>query len=195
MTTPTAADRLLWLDVETTGLDPAGGHRLLQVAAIVTDVPGNQLSDEFERVVHHTAAEKQAAWDITGDFVREMHTKTGLWDRLESGTPLAQIDTELHAFLTEHAPGRRQARIAGNSVRLDANFTDANLPTTAGHLHYRVVDVSTIAFVAEARGWAPGHFEKKTTHNALDDIRESLAEYRWLNGHIEGAMNLLRPAS
>lgn len=172
-------DVLLWVDVETTGLN-ARTDRLLQVAAVVTDVRGGRLSDDFEHVVRHTPAQARAAHGLAGDYVRNMHAKTGLWDRLTGGTPLAQVDAALLEFLSAHAPQPRQARLAGNSVRLDLNFAEVNLPVSYAHLHYRSVDVSALAYAAVSWGLTGGYYEKAGTHEALSDIHESIVEYRWV---------------
>lgn len=182
-----ADEMILWTDTETTGLTPWEGHKLLQVAAVITDTDLNVVSDEFERVVFYDQDEAARLRDaVAGDFVREMHSKTGLWDRLPDGTPIGQVDDELFAFVSEFAPQPKQARLAGNSIRLDLNFSEFGLPRTYAHLHYRSIDVSALAYVTETWGLTPGHFEKKKSHDALDDIRESIAELRWIKDHLMG---------
>lgn len=182
VTTP--ADRLLWVDVETTGLTPDTAA-LLQVAAIITDTEGKQLVDPFMAVVQHfNSAELRAS---AVPFVQEMHDATGLWDRLEGGMPMAEVDLRLQTYLSAHAPNKRQARLAGNSVRLDLNFLEAFLPNTYGQLHYRSVDVSALAYTLAEWGEVPGYYEKKKTHDALDDIRKSLEEFLFLKDNLSAS--------
>lgn len=178
-----ANELLLWVDVETTGLDPASAH-LLQVAAIITDTKGNVLAEPFMEVVQHSNGAELR--ENTVPFVQEMHDATGLWDRLASGTPLVKVDELLYSYVAEHAPNKRQARLAGSSCRLDLNFLEAFLPNTYQHLHYRSVDVSALAYVAVEWGFTPGYYEKKKTHDALDDIRESLEEFLWIKQFLDG---------
>lgn len=217
---------LLWVDVETTGLSPQYSH-LLQVAAIVTDLEGNELAAPFNRVVHYERAtdfplsecrdlrefclmaepNRDLGLDLYGDFrsgrkaptvetlyaeannfVRDMHDKTNLWERLhgDDALPLEAVDAELYAYVKLYAPHEQQARLAGNSVRLDLNFLEAFLPETYSHLHYRSVDVSALAYVlVDAWGFVEKDFDKKKTHDALDDIRESLAEFKYFKARLE----------
>lgn len=180
-------DLLLWLDAETTGLNPwVGGNKLLQIAAIVTDTDLNELSEPFMRIIHYPEAEAVRLRDeVANDFVRNMHQATGLWDLLPTGTPVEQVDEELLAFIQTYAPGVREARLAGNSVRLDLNFGDFFLPKSMGHLHYRSVDVSAIGFILDSWRITEGECQKAKTHEALSDIRESLAELRWMRSFLQ----------
>lgn len=180
-----APDLILWMDVETTGLDVSREY-LLQVAALVTDPQGRRVSeDTFDEVVLYAPEEAQRLRADSIPLVQAMHDATSLWERLPQGKPLAQVDALLEEFLKAHAPEKSQARLGGNSVRLDANFADRYLPRTAAHLHYRLVDVSTLAWVTAAQGLTPPEFPKKKTHDALDDIQESLEEYRWILEHLK----------
>lgn len=174
------SEKILWVDVESTGL-VAREESLLQVAALVSDVQGNLLSDEFCEVVYQPHAHELR--ENANDVVREMHDRTGLWGRLAMGLAANVVDSLLLDFVRDYAPEPRHARLGGNSVALDMDFAREYLPKTHGHLHYRVVDVSGLAYTLHSWGIAPGYFEKKKTHDALDDIRESLEEYRWLRQH------------
>lgn len=173
--------KLLWLDVETTGLHPQDSQ-LLQVAGIITDVYGDEISEEFNEVVFHSNITELR--DSSIEYVQKMHDKTGLWDRLDDGIRLEELDNKLYEFITALAPEARSIRLAGNSVRLDFNFLEAYLPKTAAHLHYRVVDCSVLDFVYNSWGFVRESFKKEKTHDAIDDIRESLEEYKWLNERI-----------
>ena len=170
------SDLLLWVDVETTGLNP-NENSLLQVAAIITDLSGRVVSEPYERVVKQW---KPIAIAQANDYVKDMHTKTGLWDRLESGTIASVIDQEMLEGIKLFAPEPRSIRLAGNSVRLDLNFLESALPNTYAHLHYRSIDVSALAYALYSWGIIDAYYSKKGTHEAMSDIQESIAEYQYL---------------
>lgn len=180
-------DVLLWLDVETTGLNAADDH-LLEVAALVTDVNLSPIDEVgFHAVILHDAAQVRAA---ANDFVRDMHERSGLWARVgdpQVARPIDAVEHDLLAYVRRYAPERRQARLAGNSVRLDANFLDEHMPQVAEHLHYRLVDVTSLDYVV--RSWLPDVPEpvKAHSHEAMADIRESLSQARLLRAAIRTA--------
>lgn len=173
---------LLWTDVETTGTDATTCH-LLEVAAMITDYDLNLVTEEsYSAVVRYSPETVTTIRDETVPFVVDMHDKTGLWDRLTSpeAKSMGHIDAELRAFLHTVTGGEKKiARMAGNSIRLDLNFVEKNLPDTYADLHYRMFDVSTLA-VAAAKWRGAGTFRKELAHTAVGDIRESLAEARYL---------------
>lgn len=180
-------DLLAWVDVETTGLDPSNSH-LLEVAFILTDATGEELSSAatYHSVVAYSEAEAAALRAEADDYVRDMHDKSGLWDRLPTeGLPLAQIDREVAELIRSISEQPRTFRAAGNSVRLDLNFLEAYLPTTAALLHYRFVDVTTLEWFCTQLGVVDGAYPKKLAHEALPDIRESIGQYRWLRAAVE----------
>lgn len=169
-------------DVETTGLYPHGGDLLLEIAVYVTEsvYPYEVVEPEgFHAVIKH---DRDRAWRRADDYVRQMHERTGLWDRLETGTPVGVVDRELLAYLQQHVD-QRQGRVLGSSVRLDMAFIDKYLPETAAWLHYRIADVSAIAYWAHQEFGVP-YYEKQRGHTARGDIEESLAELR----HIRTAV-------
>ena len=169
---------ILWGDVETTGLSPfLSDDNLLQVAFFVTD-PNLNLLDEngYEAFVKHENVDE--LYKNSGEYIQDMHTKTGLWDVLKTGETksLSTIDQELHDYVLKFKNNRSQVWWGGNSIKLDRDFTEFYLPnfyTTIGH---RSVDVSSVAFLA--RNWYEFEFAKKSTHNAKDDILESIAELK-----------------
>lgn len=174
-------DVIVWIDVETTGTNPQEDH-LLEVAALVTDTQLNLLDDEgYHAVIHYP--ERDAAWirEDAAPIVQEMHDKSGLWGRLSAPGSVHRSSAEqgLLEYIKRFAPEPRRARIAGNSVRLDLNFLDADMPDVAEHLHYRIIDVSTVAALAGWWGKGPT-FRKELKHEAMSDIRESIDELRFL---------------
>lgn len=173
-------ENILWMDVETTGLD-AEKEQLLQVAALIGDAQGNILSREhFEAVIHHGDAHELKARAIP--YVQEMHSATGLWERLATGTPLEQVDAALLDYMKEYSPEPGSLRMGGNSLRLDLNFTEKFLPLSYGHISFRSVDVTALRYAAENWGVTKGKtpFTKEGSHDALDDIMETIGEYRWI---------------
>ena len=176
------APALLWVDVETTGLDPSR-DAILEIAVLVTDSRGREIGDPLHAVIKHDPEDVARMRATCPEAVRSMHDASGLWSLLPEGEPLHEIAARLTATIAAHGPPRT-LRIAGSSVRLDAAFIERYAPTAAALLHYRIVDVSSLAFVAREMGWVEGAFPKGSAHRALADIRESLAEYRWLCGLI-----------
>jgi oligoribonuclease len=122
-----------------------------------------------------------AALDQMGDFVREMHTSSGLLDTLAAGTTLADAEAQVLAYLQEHIPEPGRAPLAGNSVGTDKGFLDRDMPELMRHLHYRIIDVSSVKELA--RRWYPRVYfaspAKSGGHRALADILESIDELRY----------------
>ncbi|GAA4718451.1 oligoribonuclease [Isoptericola chiayiensis] len=169
-------DRIVWIDCEMTGLDTKA-DALVEVAAVVTDSELNVLGDGVDVVVRPPAE----ALEQMGDFVREMHTTSGLLEELDGGTTLADAEAQVLAYVREHVPEVRKAPLAGNSVGTDKMFLDRDMPELMGHLHYRIVDVSSIKELA--RRWYPRVYfaspPKDGGHRALADILESIDELRY----------------
>jgi oligoribonuclease len=169
-------DRLVWIDLEMTGLD-TDRHVIVEIACLVTDAQLELVDDGIDIVVHQDAA-ALAAMD---DFVRKMHTKSGLLPAIEASTvDLATAGARVLDYMKEHvAKGR--APLCGNSIGVDRRFLDRGLPELDAYLHYRSIDVSSLKELC--RRWYPdvyrGRPSKKESHRALDDIRESVAELRY----------------
>ena len=159
-----------------TGLDLAV-DALIEVAVLVTDGELNVLGDGVDVLIKPT----DAALDAMGDFVREMHTKSGLLDALGGGTTMADAEAQVLAYVREHVPAVRKAPLAGNTIGTDRMFLARDMPQLEGHVHYRNVDVSTIKELA--RRWYPRAFynspAKTGNHRALADIMESIEELRY----------------
>jgi oligoribonuclease len=169
-------ERIVWIDCEMTGLDTRA-DALVEVAAVVTDSELNVLGDGVDVVVRPPAE----ALAQMNDFVRQMHTTSGLIEELEAGTTLADAEAQVLAYVRQHVPDPGKAPLAGNSVGTDKMFLDRDMPELVGHLHYRIVDVSSIKELA--RRWFPRVYfaspSKEGGHRALADILESIDELRY----------------
>jgi oligoribonuclease len=172
-----ATDRLVWIDMEMSGLDP-DKERVLEIATIITDKDLIVVAEQAEIVVHQPD-EVLAAMD---DWNRKHHGGSGLTERVRTSTVTeAEADASITAFIDAHVPTSERPVLAGNSIHQDRRFIVRYLPKLDKRLHYRMVDVSTIKELA--RRWYPEVFEhrpaKRETHRALDDIRESIDELRF----------------
>lgn len=173
-------ERIIWGDVETNGVDDHKDSVLLEVAFLVTDGDLNILDETgYQAVVRYSPEEVVELKAAGGDFVVDMHEKTGLWDRLPEGKPMKQVDEESIAYLKQFVPKAKTARFAGNSITLDRNFLRKSLPETFEHIHYRSFDVSTVAGLAAMWGGEKLVYPKKTLHSAFSDITESIEELRF----------------
>ncbi|QMV84747.1 oligoribonuclease [Corynebacterium hindlerae] len=171
---PMKNDRLVWIDLEMTGLDPKH-HVIVEVAALVTDANLNILGSGVDLVVHATEAEL-AEMD---DYVRNMHTSNGLIDAISSSTlSLTDAEDAVLALIEEHCSPDHPAPLAGNSIATDRTFIREYMPRLDQALHYRMVDVSSVKELA--RRWYPRVYfaqpEKGMSHRALNDIVESIRE-------------------
>jgi oligoribonuclease len=174
---PPVVEPLVWIDLEMTGLEVAR-HTIVEIAVLITDSDLEIVDDGLDLVVHQPAT----ALAEMDDFVRTMHTRSGLLPAIEASTLSlaaagAHVLEYLHAHITE--PGT--APLCGNSIGVDRRFLDQYLPTVDQYLHYRSIDVSS--FKELCRRWYPGVYkgrpDKAESHRALDDIRESIEEMRY----------------
>ncbi|MFJ2189663.1 oligoribonuclease [Kitasatospora sp. NPDC087861] len=169
-------DRLVWIDCEMTGLD-LDRDALVEVAALVTDSELNILGEGVD-VIIRPPAEALASMP---EVVRTMHTSSGLLDELEQGVTLAEAEERVLAYIRQHVPEAGRTPLCGNSVATDRGFLARDMPALEKHLHYRIVDVSSIKELA--RRWYPKAYysspQKGGNHRALADIRESIDELRY----------------
>ncbi len=168
---------LVWMDLEMTGLDP-DRHVIVEIATLVTDDELEIVGEGPDLVVH----QPPEAFEAMDDFVRNMHTTSGLLPAIEASTiSLEEAGAQTLAFIKEHVPDARSVPLCGNSIGTDRRFLAKHLPEIEEYLHYRSVDVSTLKELA--RRWYPGALSalprKATAHRALDDIRESIEELRF----------------
>ena len=173
---------LAWMDLEMTGLDPTSDV-IVEIATLITDDDLEIIAEGPDLVVH----QPPEALALMDDFVRNMHTKSGLLPEIENATlSLEEAGAQTLAFLKEHIPDAGTVPLCGNSIGTDRRFLHAGLPDIENFLHYRSVDVSTIKELA--RRWYPEIMAnapaKAGGHRALDDIQESLYELRYYRKHL-----------
>jgi oligoribonuclease len=168
------ADLLVWVDCEMTGLD-LGSDALIEVAALVTDPELNVLGDGVDVVIHA----EEAALAGMADVVRVMHDKSGLTEQVRAATvTVAEAEDMVMSYITQFVKEPRTAPLCGNSIATDRGFLTRDMPTLDNHLHYRMIDVSSIKELC--RRWYPrvyfGQPQKGLAHRALADIKESIRE-------------------
>ena len=177
-----AAQRLVWIDLEMTGLDP-DTCVIVEIATIVTDAELNIVAEGPELVIHATDEQLDAMVPI----VQEMHRKSGLTPAIrESALTVAEAEEQTLAFIREHCPKKGSHPVCGNSIGTDRRFLARHMPRIEEHLSYRSIDVSTIKELA--RRWYPDQYvsrpRKAEGHRALADIRESIEELRYWRGAV-----------
>jgi oligoribonuclease len=168
---------LVWVDCEMTGLDPAK-DALIEVAALVTDPDLRVLGSGVDVVIH--AGEH--ALDAMPDVVRQMHDRSGLTEAVRRSTvTVAQAQDRVMEYVTSHVPDPKTAPLCGNSIATDRSFLARDMPLLDAHLHYRMIDVSSIKELC--RRWYPRVYfsqpPKGLAHRALADIRESIRELEY----------------
>jgi oligoribonuclease len=183
-TNPTA-ERLIWIDLEMTGLD-TDNDSILEIATLVTDRYLVELA-EGPMLAIATPLERLQAMD---DWNRNQHGKSGLWQRaLDSTVTLAEAEAQTLEFLRQWVP-EGVSPICGNSICQDRRFLHRQMPQLERYFHYRNLDVSSIKELA--RRWSPkilAGVRKSGAHLALADIRDSVAElrhYRQFMGALGG---------
>jgi oligoribonuclease len=169
-------DRLVWIDCEMTGLS-LERDALVEVAALVTDAELNVLGEGVDVVIRPP----DEAIEQMVDVVREMHTTSGLLASLPTGVTLAEAEELVLDYVREFVPTARKAPLAGNTVYVDRGFLARDMKALDEHLHYRLVDVSSIKELI--RRWYPKVYfnspAKSGGHRALADIRESIEELKF----------------
>ena len=174
-------DRLGWIDCEMTGLD-LGADALIEVAALVTDFELNVLGDGIDVIVKPP----QEALDQMDEFVRTMHTSSGLLEELDSGLTMGEAEEKVLGYIREHCADGSRPPLAGNTVATDRSFLVRDMPDLESFLHYRIVDVSSIKELS--RRWYPRAYfnapAKTGNHRALADIQESIEELRYYRAAV-----------
>jgi oligoribonuclease len=169
-----ATNNLVWIDCEMTGLDITR-DKLIEVAVVVTDSQLNVLDRGLDVVIHVEDAELEGMEDV----VTTMHAKSGLTEAVRASTvTLEDAAEQVLAYVQRFVPERRTAPLCGNSIGTDRGFLARDMPVLDDHLHYRMIDVSSIKELG--RRWFPRVYfaqpQKGLAHRALADILESIRE-------------------
>ncbi len=166
--------RLIWIDLEMTGLDTMRDS-ILEIATVVTDAQLNVLADGPELAIAHPLSTLEAM----DEWNRNQHGKSGLWRRvLEEGVSMEEAEARTLEFLQAWVPAKASP-MCGNSICQDRRFLYRQMPSLERWFHYRNLDVSTVKELA--RRWAPqvlAGITKESAHTALSDVRDSIAELR-----------------
>jgi len=170
----------VWIDCEMTGLD-LSKDALVEIAVLVTDSELNILDDGVDVVIHAD----ESVLDTMPDVVREMHANSGLTSLVrESTVSVAEAEAQVLDYVRKHIPDPRTAPLCGNSIATDRGFIARDMPALDGHLHYRMIDVSSIKELC--RRWYPRIYyaqpDKGLAHRALADIKESIRELVYYRG-------------
>lgn len=172
---------MVWIDCEMTGLSLTD-DALIEVAVLVTDDQLNVLGDGVDVVIRPP----EGALEQMGDFVRNMHVESGLLEELPSGTSMEEAQQQVLDYIRTWVPEPGKAPLAGNSVGTDRTFLVRDMPEVVEHLHYRIIDVSTIKELS--RRWFPRAYfqspDKTGNHRALGDIKDSIDELRYYRGAV-----------
>ncbi|WP_408638822.1 oligoribonuclease [Nocardia gipuzkoensis] len=168
---------MVWMDCEMTGLR-LDSDKLIEVAALVTDSDLNILGEGVDIVIH---ADDDALAAMPA-VVAEMHARSGLTDEVRASTvTLEEAEQRVLDYIRQYIPTPRTVPLAGNSIATDRGFIARDMPLLDAHLHYRMVDVSSIKELC--RRWYPriyfGQPEKGLSHRALADIQESIRELEY----------------
>jgi len=167
-------DKLVWIDCEMTGLELAS-DRLIEIAVLVTDSELTVLDDGIDLVIH---ADDDALAAMP-EVVQVMHASSGLTDEVRAATrTVVEAEAQVLAYVKRFVPEPRTAPLCGNSIGTDRGFLTRDMPELDAHLHYRMIDVSSIKELC--RRWYPriyfGQPDKGLAHRALADITESIRE-------------------
>jgi oligoribonuclease len=172
--------RWVWIDLEMTGLDPAT-CAVLEMAMIITDEHLTPLAE-----LAHVVWQPDSVLETMNPFVRTMHTKNGLLERVrQASLCVADVEREMVALLSQHT-SHREGVLAGNSIHQDRRFLAAYMPSFESFLHYRQIDVSTLKVLVGAWQDSAKYAKKEADHTALSDIRASLAELAHYKAHLFG---------
>ena len=164
-----ASTKLLWVDLEMTGLDPVK-DRILEVAAVVTDFEFNELG-RFESAIHQDIS----VLATMNEWARETHNASGLVGRVASAPSEQKVASDFAAFIKKHF--NEPAVLSGNSIHQDRRFIRQWWPEVDSLLHYRMLDFNFWKNIMQ--GKYQRIFTKKETHRALEDIEESIAELKF----------------
>lgn len=167
--------RLVWLDMEMTGLDPEK-ERIIEVAVVITEPDLTIVAEGPVLVVH----QPDSLLDAMDSWNKSTHGKSGLIDRVKASVSTeSEVEAQLIAFMAQYVPAGKSP-LCGNTVSQDRRFMFNYMPKLEQFFHYRTIDVSTLKELA--RRWKPEllkGFEKRSKHEALADIYESIDELKY----------------
>lgn len=170
------SENLVWIDCEMTGLNPEADC-LVEVAVVITNSELEILDAGLDVVIKPRAD----SWANMNDFVRNMHTESGLINEVENGLDLAEAEQVILDYIKRFVPNAKEAPLAGNTIGTDRMFINKYMPNLDQHLHYRNIDVSSIKELT--RRWYPRVYfqmpKKDGGHRALADILESIQELQY----------------
>ena len=172
-------NNLIWIDLEMTGLDTNNDY-IIEIATIVTDSELNILEEGPVLAIH----QPDAVLDNMDDWNTRQHRQSGLTKRVqESPYDAAEAERMTIKFLNRHVP-EGKSPMCGNSICQDRRFMHRLMPELEAYFHYRNLDVSSVKEIVKR--WAPDKpaYEKKSTHLALDDIRDSIEELKYYREHF-----------
>ena len=177
---PAHDKNLIWIDLEMTGLIPER-HRIIEIATLVTDSELNLLAEGPVMAIHQSDAELEAM----DEWNTRQHGGSGLTQRVrDSAIDEAEAEAATLRFLEQWVPAGKSP-MCGNSICQDRRFLARWMPGLERHFHYRNLDVSTLKELCQR--WTPdiaAGFTKGSTHLALDDIRDSVAELSYYRTHF-----------
>jgi len=177
---PADPKNLIWIDLEMTGLQP-DRHRIIEIATVVTDAELNVLAEGPVLAIHQSDEELLAM----DEWNTRQHSGSGLTARVRaSGLDEAAGEAQTLAFLQKWVP-QHSSPMCGNTICQDRRFLARWMPSLERYFHYRHLDVSTVKELCQR--WAPDvakGFSKTSSHLALDDIRDSIAELRYYREHF-----------
>ncbi len=177
---PVSANHLIWIDLEMTGLD-VDHDEIIEVATIITDADLNVLAEGPVCAIH----QPERVLSAMDEWNRTQHSQSGLWQRvLDSRIDTAEAERLTLEFLAQWVPPG-VSPMCGNSICQDRRFLHRLMPDLRAYFHYRHIDVSTLKELAQR--WLPviaDGINKRSSHLALDDIRDSIAELRFYREHF-----------
>jgi oligoribonuclease len=172
---------LVWIDCEMTGLHPET-ECIVEIAAVVTDFDLNVMDEGIDLVIKP----RQGTVEAMGDYVRQMHTDSGLINEFASGIDLADAEAQVLEYIKKYIPNPKTSPLAGNTIGTDRMFISRYMPDLDNHLHYRNIDVSTIKELSKR--WYPRVYfqapKKDGGHRALADILESIEELKYYRSTV-----------
>lgn len=176
-------DLLIWIDLETTGLDRADNmlgvqnHKIIEVGVMITDFDYNPVDEGFEIIIHHSLETLESKMN---DYVKNMHTESGLIDKIvKSPFSLQMAEGMIIDYIDKFNIKHGVSPICGNNVSFDKNFIDAQMPKLGNVFHYRKIDVSSIKEIASRKYPEVAKLiNKQMKHRGLDDIKESIEELK-----------------